>query len=133
MFKKIIFMAVLLVMFSNLGWAEGKYSIKSMTPEARQALDGRRDRYSQLRDFKSFGIIGENNRGYVEVLKDDPQANAVAADENRDRGVIYKTIAEQNGLEGALSTIESAFAQVQKDKAEAGDKIQTEDGSWTTP
>ena len=130
MFKKIVLTAVMFVMALGLVYAEGKYSIKSMTPEVQQALESRKDRFSQLRTLKSSAAIGENNRGYVEALNNDSQAGSVAADENRDRKVIYKTIAEQNGLEGALSTIETAFAQVQADKAESGDKIQTEDGRW---
>ena len=134
MFKKIIFIAVLLMMFSNLGWAEGKYSIKSMTPEMQQALDGRKDRFGGLRLLKSIGSVGENNRGYVEVLYIDAKSLApdVVAEENHDRQIIYRTITQQNDLEGALSTIESAFADVQREKAEAGDKIQTEDGHWIT-
>ena len=129
MFKKIVLTVLMLSMCSAVALA-AKYSIKSMTPEVQQALDARKDRFSQLRTLKASSAIGENNRGYVEALSDD--AKALVADENRDRAVIYKTIAQQNGLEDALSTIESAFGQVQRDKAEPGDKIQAEDGSWTS-
>ncbi len=130
MFKKIVLAVVMSVMVSSLSWAG--YSIKTMTPEVQQALSARKDRFADLRTLKSSGAIGENNHGYVEDLKNDAKAQTIAAEENRDRQVIYKTIAQQNDLEGALSTIESAFAQVQMDKAEAGDKVQTQDGSWIT-
>ena len=130
MFKKIIFLAVMLSMLSNTGWAQGKYSIKEMTPEVREALDARKERFSQLRSLKSSGVVGENNHGYVEAFKNDSGVSSIIQDENHDRQILYKTIAEQNGLQGALSTIESAFAQVQREKAESGDKIQTEDGGW---
>ncbi len=125
-----ILLVVMIVVISNGAWAQGKYSIKEMTPAVKQALDGRRDRFSQLRSLKAAGIIGENNQGYVEVLSSDASASGIASQENEDRKLIYQAIAKQNGLEGALSTIESAFAQVQRDKAEAGDKIQTQDGAW---
>ena len=112
--------------------AQAKYSIKSMTPEVEAALDGRRGRFDQLNELKNKGLIGENNRGYVEALGDDADAKSLAKSENADRKVIYTAIAEQNGLSDAIDTIEKVFAQVQRDKADAGQKIQGEDGGWST-
>ena len=111
-------------------FAEGQYDIKEMTPEVKAALENRRSRFDQLKEFKARGLVGENNRGYVEVLSYDLAANSVAESENQDRKVIYKAIEVQNNLSGALETIEKVFAQVQRDKASPGDKIQTEDGAW---
>lgn len=110
--------------------AQAKYSIKSMTPEVEAALDGRRNRFDQLNELKNKGLIGENNQGYVEPLSEDKEAKALAKAENADRKVIYSTIADQNGLTGAIETIEKVFARVQRDKAEAGQKVQMEDGEW---
>ncbi|OGX23749.1 MAG: hypothetical protein A2787_00600 [Omnitrophica WOR_2 bacterium RIFCSPHIGHO2_01_FULL_48_9] len=112
--------------------AEGKYSIKEMTPEVQAALDSRRDRFEKLKELKSQGIVGENNRGYVELLTNDILAKALVDAENKDRKIIYQTIANQNELNDALETIEKVFAQVQRDKAMSGDKIQQEDGQWIT-
>ena len=135
MWKKILFIA-LLAASAGIGayqvQAEGKYSIKQMTPEVEAALNSRRERFDQLRRLKSDGIVGENNKGYIDVLQDTGDAQAVSASENKDRHVIYQTIGEQNGLENALGAIESVFAQVQRDKAGPGDKIQSEDGRWDT-
>ena len=129
--KKIIMLVVLsTILASSVLMAEAKYSIKTMTPEVQSALDNRRDRFDQLHQLKSTGAIGESNRGYVDVLKDEGDAKAVATAENQDRRTIYQTIAQQNGLESALSTIETVFAGVQRDKASSGDKIQDEDGNW---
>jgi uncharacterized protein len=132
MLTKILLTAFFLgsIVFSAPVLAEAKYSIKQMTSQVQSALNNRRDRFDQLRQLKSSGAIGENNKGYVEAL--NVEGEAIAEAENKDRRVIYKTIAEQNGLEDALGTIESVFAQVQKDKAESGDRIQTPDGSWVT-
>lgn len=129
-----IFLITMLVLGLNVSQAraEGKYQIKQMTPEVSAALESRKSRYESLRELKSSGIIGENNKGYVEVLNDNGSAQSIVDAENKDRKTIYETIAKQNGLEGALATIEKVFAQVQRDKASAGDKIQQEDGSWTT-
>ena len=120
------------------GWAQSKYSIKEMTPEVEAALQNRRDRFDQLKELKQKGIIGENNKGYIEVLTSVAdevpssleEAQSLVQSENQDRQVIYQTIARQNDLKEAVDTIEKVFAQVQRDKAQPGDKIQDEDGQW---
>lgn len=107
-----------------------EYTIKTMTPEIDQALQSRRDRYARLAELKSQGAVGENNRGYAEVLS-GAEAKSLVDAENKDRRIIYRAITEQNGLGAdALSTVEKVFAQVQQEKARAGEKIQAEDGRW---
>ena len=128
----IFFSALALLLLSNHSWAESKYSIKEMTAEVKSALDNRHDRFDKLAQFKKDGIVGENNQGYVEVLEKGKGAEDLVAAENKDRGVIYQTIADQNRLKDELATIEKVFAEVQRDKAQAGEKIQNEDGSWVT-
>jgi uncharacterized protein len=109
-------------------WAQ--YDLKELTPAVRQALDQRRDRFDEIKALKAKGMIGENNQGYLEVLVSDNRASELARAENHDRLMIYKTIVEQNGLEGALSTVEKVFAQVQAGKAEAGEMVQNNAGRW---
>ncbi len=108
------------------------YQIKEMTPEVKAALEGRRGRYGRLDQFKQDGIVGENNRGYVEVLEQGlPEARAMVSEENEDRRTIYRTIAEQNNLsKDALEVIEEVFAEVQREKAAPGEMIQTKEGRW---
>ena len=113
-------------------WAEAKYEIKVMTPEVKTALDNRKGRYDRLKAFKSQGVVGENNRGYVELLTHQEDAEQLVNAENADRKIIYRAIEEQNNLSNAQNAIEKVFAQVQRDKAGSGDKIQTEDGRWIT-
>ena len=109
------------------------YDIKELTPDIKSALDNRRERFEQLRAYKEKGIVGENNRGYVELLSQDSEAKALVDAENKDRWAIYTTIVKQNQLaEGELAKVEQAFAQVQRDKANPGDKIQTPEGQWIT-
>ncbi len=132
MLKRTILLLVMLVVVIGSAWAQGKYSIKEMTPEVQQALDARKERFSELRALKASGAVGESNQGYVIALQESVAVAALVENENRNRKVLYQTIAEQNGLQGNLSTIEAAFAQVQREKAAPGDKLQNEDGSWTT-
>ncbi len=133
--KKIILTMILLgsvsiFSFPQNVFADGKYDIKEMTPEVKSALENRRNRFDQLKELKAKGVVGENNRGYVELLGNDSSAGSLVESENQDRKVIYQAIEVQNNLSGARETIEKVFAQVQRDKASPGDKIQTEDGKW---
>ena len=108
-----------------------QYDIKEMTPEVKTALESRKDRFEELRQLKASGVVGENNRGYVEALLNDAAAKTLVDAENQDRKTIYQTIEQQNNLTDALGTIEKVFADVQRGKAGPGDKIQDESGSWT--
>ena len=112
-----------------LAWA-GSYDIKEMTPEIKQSLANRQTRYGQLKQLKSESAIGENNQGYVEALSG--AGNSVAGAENADRRVIYTAIAQQNNLGGSgLAQVQKVFAEVQSDKASAGESVQLASGEWT--
>ena len=115
-------------------WAwSAAYDIQEITPEVKAALDNRRQRFDELQDLKRRGIVGENNQGYVQLLTEAHGYRDLVDAENSDRRVIYLAIIKQNNLaESEQGKVEAAFAQVQKDKANPGDKIQAEDGSWTT-
>jgi uncharacterized protein YdbL (DUF1318 family) len=111
-------------------FAQG-YDIKTMTPEVKEALEGRKGRFNELKVLKADGVAGENNRGYVEFFGDADDAEALVNAENEDRKVVYLAIVEQNQLgEAALATVEGVFAGVQRDKAVAGEKIQNPSGDW---
>jgi len=129
----IIFIFLLMFLFtgSETPVFSETYDIKEMTPEVKTALDSRRARFDQLKEFKRQGVIGENNKGYVELLVENTEAKNLVEAENKDRRFIYTTIVQQNNLSAdALSTVESVFAQVQRDKASTGDKMQGTDGVW---
>ena len=107
------------------------YDYKTMTPDIEKALKNRQSRYQQLQQLKQEGMIGENNKGYVANLKNNASAAALTDAENRDRRVMYEALAEQNKLGGSgLLEIQKAFAEVQSDKAGAGDMVQSLSGSW---
>lgn len=112
--------------------AEAKYALKEMTPEVSTALDTRRARFDNLADLKSKGMVGEDDRGYVKALVSAPEVEAVVEAENKDRTIVYTTIARQNNLAGEIATIEKVFAEVQRDKAKPGEKIQDANGQWVT-
>ncbi len=129
--KRFWLSVLILSAFCNAALAAGAYDLKEMTPAVKAALDGRKSRYAELKAFKKQGLVGETNRGYIKALVSAPGVKEIVEVENADRKVIYQAIVEQNGLrDSELLTVEKVFAQVQRDKAEAGEKIQDEGGSW---
>ena len=55
------------------------------------------DRLPELDRLKAAGVIGENNKGYVELRTSKPDAAEVTVAENADRKVVYAAIARQAG------------------------------------
>jgi uncharacterized protein len=123
-------LAVMLGLIMTTMAVAAQYDIKTMTPQIKAAFDNRRTRFSEVSAYKQQGVFGENNRGYIDVFSGDSTSQSLANAENLDRQIIYKAIAEQNGLTGALNTIESVFANTQRTKAQAGERIQLENGQW---
>ena len=116
----------------SVAWAETP-KIKTMTSEIQKALDARRDRYDALKKYKGQGVVGEDNQGHAAVLGGGPDVQALVSSENQDREVIYRAIVEQNAqLPEAIATVRAAFAVVQREKADSGEKIQLPSGQWQT-
>jgi uncharacterized protein YdbL (DUF1318 family) len=111
--------------------AQATYDIKEMTPAVKAALDGRKSRFAELKTMKAQGVVGENNRGYVQALGGGADVKALVAAENKDRKQVYEAIVQQNKLgPAALPTVEAVFARVQRGKADPGDKVQDASGRW---
>ena len=107
------------------------YDLKEITPAVQAALSGRQARFNDLQQRKAAGAVGENNQGFVQVLQDSAGAGTIAGEENRDREVIYRAIVDQNGLgPSGVSQVEEVFAEVQRGKARAGERIQLRSGEW---
>jgi len=120
---------VILAVASNCFAAD--YDYKTMTPDIEKALKNRQSRYYQLQSLKQEGVIGENNKGYITDLKNNATAATLTAAENRDRRVLYEALVEQNKLGNTgLLEVQKAFAEVQSQKALAGDMVQSSSGDW---
>lgn len=104
-------------------YAEGISS--SLEDAARR----RKGRYDKLISLESSGVVGENNQGLVEVRQgQDVSAPGLVSDENRDRMVIYKGIAKNNGV--SVAQIQKIYTERLQSDAPAGTPIQTGGGSW---
>lgn len=129
--KKILLLSCMMCLFASAVMAQASYDIKEMTPAVKSALESRKARFGELKSLKAQGLVGENNRGYVQLLGGPAQNKSVVDAENRDRKLIYQTIVEQNGLAAdSLATVEKVFAKVQANKADHGEKVQDEAGQW---
>jgi uncharacterized protein YdbL (DUF1318 family) len=81
-------------------------------------------------ELKAQGIVGENNRGYLDFRADAPapaQQELVNA-ENGDRKALYEAIAQQTSTSADLVGRRRALQIVEE--AAPGQWIQNEDGSW---
>ena len=107
-------------------WAE-------LSPEVMDAVNSRRERVGQLKDYKAQGHIGEDNQGHVAALGGGGEVQALADAENRDRETIYQAQVQEKGLPAdAIGTVRAAFAEEQRDRAEPGEKVQQPSGEWVT-
>lgn len=85
-------------------------------------------RLSKLDQLKASGVLGENNRGMVELRGDDAAAGDVMAEENRDRGIVYAELAKQTGT--SAEQVGRARARQIAASSAAGVWLQKPDGSW---
>lgn len=92
----------------------------------KQRMDERLPRIDALKERQ---VIGENNRGYVEVRgsasADDQQ---VVSAENRDRTAVYEVIAHQTG--STAEAVGRARAKRIAESSTPGVWLQDETGRW---
>jgi uncharacterized protein YdbL (DUF1318 family) len=85
-------------------------------------------RLAQVDQLKAKGVIGENNRGMLELRGGDVDAGDAVAAENRDRGIVYAEIAKQTGT--TVEQVSRARARQIATASASGVWIQKEDGTW---
>lgn len=85
-------------------------------------------RIPAISDLKAKGIVGENNKGFLEFRgKNQPQKNVINA-ENKDRLKVYQAIGKKQGASPTLVGQRRAKAIAQKTKT--GQWYQKADGKW---
>ena len=79
--------------------------------------------------LKSAGLVGENNKGYLEFVPGAAKKDAgTVSAENNDRKTVYNAIAKQQGATGEAVGKRRAI-QIGK-KASSGEWLQNESGKW---
>jgi uncharacterized protein len=87
-----------------------------------------RDRLPTLVDLKTRGVIGENNQGYLDMLKGQTEKNEVVAAENQDRRTIYAEIARKTSTSAEVVGQRRAIQIAEK--ASPGEWLQDAAGKW---
>ncbi|QSH40876.1 YdbL family protein [Lentisphaerota bacterium ZTH] len=85
-------------------------------------------RLPQLEVLKQQGVIGENNKGYLEVLKTDDEAKKLVEAENKDRKVVYTAIARQQKV--SVEMVGKRRALMIAKRAPKGQMLQGPKGKW---
>jgi uncharacterized protein YdbL (DUF1318 family) len=108
--------------------------LAALTPLSRAADDlatvkaRMEQRLSVIDQLKAKGVVGENNRGLMELKGGDVDAGDAVAAENRDRGIVYAEIAKQT-----RTSVEQVARHRARQIAAAsapGVWLQKDDGTW---
>lgn len=86
------------------------------------------ERLPQIDDLKARGVVGENNRGMMDLRGGDVEAGDAVAAENRDRGIVYTEIARQTRT-SAEQVGRHRARQIAAASA-PGVWLQKDDGTW---
>jgi uncharacterized protein len=87
-----------------------------------------KNRLPVIVELKAKGIVGENNRGYLEFVGGKKEKADVVAAENEDRKQVYTAIAKQQGTTAELVGKRRALQIAQK--AGPGEFVQDAAGKW---
>ncbi len=87
-----------------------------------------KSRLPVIRALKEKGVIGENNRGYLEVLSEKKEKEDVVKAENKDRKIVYTAIAKKQNS-NSENVGERRALQISK-KAKPGTMLQDKKGKW---
>jgi hypothetical protein len=107
--------------------------------KAMQRMEFNRD---DIQKFKEMGIAGEKNDGFLsffetEKTQKDKQLKAfsqtIIEEENEDREAILNRVIATNIRFSPkdLPKVKKVYANLNRDNALSGEKIQLEDGTWT--
>jgi uncharacterized protein YdbL (DUF1318 family) len=119
--------------------AEAAVDIEVSTPAIRALKKSMKKRFAMLKPYYVRGVVGENNRGYLEIrdsaslsLKEKARLKSLVKDENRDRRALYEEIIRANKMDAkVLPQVEGLFANSWREKrARPGWWIQSDDGTW---
>ncbi len=122
--KRSRFRILLLLVGLSVGF--GTVSVRA---EDLGAVKSRMEQRLPLLDqLKAKGVIGENNRGLLELRGGDVDAGDAVAAENRDRGIVYAEIAKKTGT--SMDQVSRHRARQIVASSAPGVWLQKDDGTW---
>ncbi len=102
--------------------------ITNLTHAEEDIKSRMKSRLSTIITLKTKGIIGENNKGYLEFLGSDKSKKDVIDAENKDRETVYTDIAKEQKT--TAEVVGRRRATQIAEKANPGEWIQKESGEW---
>jgi len=115
----IVLLVILISLFSVINCLAGADDIKAR-------MDSR---LPIIVELTTKGIIGENNKGFLEFVPNAPREKAdVIESENSDRLKIYNAIAKKEGI--PVQDVGKLRAKLIAQKAKPGEWLQDESGKW---
>ena len=103
----------------------------TLTPALADPIKDRmKSRIPAINGLKSKGVIGENNKGYLQYLGKQQPEKGVVNGENQDRKKVYSMIAKKQGVSAEL--VGQRRAKKIAQLAKSGHKYQSADGKWHT-
>jgi len=119
MHKQTLSFSLLLLVASLLLFIQPAYSAS-----IKDRMAGRIPAITKLKDS---GVIGENNKGYLE-FRGAKKSESLISGENKDRTTVYKAIAKKQGASADL--VGKRRSKMIAQKGKAGQWFQKQDGSW---
>jgi uncharacterized protein YdbL (DUF1318 family) len=95
--------------------------------DAAAVRDRMAARLPQIDSLKAAGVLGENNRGLLEIREGSSGA-AIVAEENRDREFVYAELARRTG--SSADAVGRARARQIAAASAPGVWLQRENGEW---
>ena len=102
--------------------------ITNAYPSAKEIKQRMIARLPVIKALKGKGIVGENNRGYLQFVGQKKEKEEVVTAENKDRQLVYKAIAKQQGTTAAVVG-KHRVVQI-ANKARPGEWLQDANGKW---
>jgi uncharacterized protein YdbL (DUF1318 family) len=116
-----------LALFAAVACLAGVVSLHAA--DAAAAKNRMRERVSAIDGLKISEVVGENNRGLLELRKAGDAAGAAAVSaENQDRTAVFADTAARTG--STADAVGRAFAKQIAAASARGVWIQRDDGSW---
>lgn len=85
-------------------------------------------RLPEINNLKNKGLIGENNKGYLEIRTDNRSMENIVSAENSDRTEVYKFIA--NKTKASVEMVGKARAEKIAENSPKGHWLQNPSGEW---
>lgn len=115
--KKFVLIITCFALFGSIAFADGNPIKERM-----------RKRLPVIMKMKNHGLIGENNRGFLEYRSNKRPNQQVINGENADRRKVYQMIAKKTGSTPEVVGKQRA-AQIAR-RALKGHWLQSQDGRW---